>query len=234
MLVSDVIKSAMRKLGAIASGETATPDEQADALSALQSMLRSWAAEKINVFSSVHETFTLVVGTNEYNWGTGSDIDSLRPNQLIGAAIADSDNITYPMDIISEGEYRRITTKLISERPYKIFISYTFPTVKVYLYPVPVVAETLILESLKPFTETSSFTAVADTLQMPSMYEEPIIYNLAVRIAPEFGKVIPASVAAVAISSYNRIITRNSANYVEPVRVVIPAGSKSNYNINTG
>jgi len=234
MLVLDVIKSAMRKLGAIASGETATPAEQADGLSALQSMLRSWSAEKINVFSSVHETFTLVVGTYEYSWGIGEDINSLRPNQLIGAAIADAALITYPMDIISEGKYRRITDKTLSNRPYSIYVSYTYPSVKVYLYPRPAAAETLILDSLKPFTETSSFDSVDDTLQMPSMYEEPIIYNLAVRIAPEFGKQIPASVAAVAISSYNRIITRNSANYVEPVGIAIPAGSTSRYNINTG
>ena len=231
MLVSTIINSALRKLGVVASGEIIEPEEQNDALTALQVMLRSWSAEKINVFSSVSESYTLTSGTNSYTWGVGGVINTPRPNAVVGASILDSNGTTYPVEIISESKYRKIPTKTSSGRPYYIFPKYTYPYVITYLYPTPNTAETLNLESLKPFTESSSFDSADDTLVMPVIYEEPIIYNLAVRCAPEYGKSVPSSVARVADVSYNSLITRNSANHVEPIGVLLPI-NKNNYNIN--
>ena len=233
MLVSAIIDSAMRKLGVIASGETPTNAERQDGLSALQSMLRSWAAEKINVFVSTSETVTLVASTYLYTWGSGGTITTARPNQITGASITDSAGVTYPVSIIGEGRYNGITVKATTGRPNFLFPKFAYPLVQVYLYPVPSAAETLNLQSIKPFTEASSFNAVSDTLQMPVNYEEPIIYNLAVRLAPEFGKGVAAEVAAVANSSYNRLMNLNAGNFVEPVMIILPAGGRGGYNINS-
>jgi muramoyltetrapeptide carboxypeptidase LdcA involved in peptidoglycan recycling len=68
---------------------------------------------------------------------------------------------------------------------------------------------------------------------MPVQYEEPIIYNLAVRLAPEFGKTVSREVALTAMNSYNRITTLNSANYVEPVKIVLPVSASGGYSINS-
>ena len=233
MLVSDIISAAMRKLGVIASGEVIDPEELQDALVALQSMLQSWSAEKINVFSSVRETHTLVSGTSLYTWGVGGTINTLRPNQVTGASIDDSSSVTHAVEIISEGVYRGISVKSTSSRPYYLFPQYTYPYITLRLYPTPNTGETLNLESLKPFTEASSLSAITDTLAMPVNYEEPIIYSLAVRLAPEFGKTVPASVIAIANSSYNRLITLNSANYIEPTKILLPVSSTGRYSINS-
>ncbi len=234
MIVSDLIASAMRKLGLLESGGVPTSAESADALEALQVMLRSWASEKINVFSSVHETHTLVAGTSSYTWGVGGAINTLRPNQVIGVSILDGSGITHPVDIISEGQYRNISTKTTISRPNSLFAQYAFPYITLYLYPVPDTAETLNLDSLKPFTETSSFTATTDTIQVPVNYEEPIIYNLAIRIASEFGKEIPREVVEIARKSFNRITIRNASNYVEPISLNLPVNLAGGYNINRG
>lgn len=234
MTAEEVIKAAMRKITVVASGESPTPAELADGLSALQSMLRSWAGEKIVVFASVKESKTLVVGTYEYTWGTGGTINSLRPNQVLGAYIEDSGGTSHSVDIISENVYRSISTKANTGRPYLLFPHYRFPLVYVYLYPSPAYAETLNLDSLKPFTETSSFDALTSTLSFPLNYEEAIIYGLALRLASEFGKAIPVEVAAIASSSYAKITTLNAANQVESVRIVVPASSSgAGYNINS-
>ena len=232
MLVSEIILAAVRKLGAIASGETIGSSMQDDALESLQVMLRSWSAEKINVFSSVHEDFTLVAGTASYTWGSGGDITTARPNKITGASILES-SITYPVEIISEGKYREIAAKTTVSRPYYLYPEYNYPLITINVYPVPVSADTLKLESLKPFTETSSFTATSDTIAMPSHYQEAVIYGLAIRVAPEIGKEVPLSVAAIARSSYDRITKLNSSNQVEPVGVVVPAGIQGRYSINS-
>lgn len=240
MLVSKIINSAMRKIGAIASGEELNPKEQQDGLDALQSMLRSWAAEKINVFASVDEEFTLISGTNLYYWGIDLvsvpvpdyQINTARPNQVLGASIL-SGEVTHPVDIIGEDRYRRITVKSVSGRPTHLFPKFEFPYVQVILYPTPDSTYTLKLDSMKPFTEESSFDSWDSELQMPVSYEEPIIYNLSVRLAPEYGKAVSPSIATMANNSYQRMMNLNSGNYVEPVDIVIPAGHGGRYNINS-
>jgi len=233
MLVSTLINSSARKCGIVASGASVTSDESTDILEAMQIMLRSWAAEKVNVFHSVSETFTLAAGTATYTWGVGGAISTLRPNGLIGASILSS-GVTYGVDILSETEYRRITTKTTGGRPYGIFVDYGFPYVTIKLYPAPDAADTLVLDSLKPFTEASSFSAGSDTLQMPMYYEEAIVYNLAIRIAPEFGKTITRDVARIADTSWARISNKNAANYIEPVKIVLPVNPSGRYSINAG
>ena len=233
MLVSAIINAAGRKLGLIVSGGTLTADELADGLLALQSMLQSWAAEKINVFSSVSETFSLVAGTASYTWGVGGVINTLRPNQVIGVSILDSSDFTHSVEIISETLYRNISSKTTSSRPYYLFPKYTYPYDTVDLYPTPSAIETLNLDSLKPFTETSSFSATTDTLALPTNYLEPVIYNLAIRLSSEFGVTVPGAVVALARSSYNRLVTLNAANYIEPVKLNFPTSASGRYNINS-
>jgi hypothetical protein len=59
MLISEILNSAARKLGLIASNESLTTFEMANSLTILQTMLRSWSSELINVSSSVNETHSL-------------------------------------------------------------------------------------------------------------------------------------------------------------------------------
>ena len=231
MIVLDIIKAAARKVNILASGEDLEDDERDDLIQNLQTMLRSWSAEKINVFSSVHEDHTLTGGVYTYTWGIGGVINTIRPNQVTGVSILDSANTTYPVEIISEARYRRIVLKTTVARPNHLFPLYGFPYITIHLHPIPKNSEILKLESLKPFTETSSFATEDDTLQMPVNYEEAIIYNLAIRAAPEYGKSISREVAKIASDSYNRLITRNSSNQVEPVRLSLPVQSYRNLSI---
>jgi hypothetical protein len=224
MLVSAILNASARKIGVIASGETLTAAEYADALIALQGMLRSWAAEKINVFATVSETHTLSSGTASYTWGTSGNINTARPNQIVSAFIRDSESVSHEVTIIGSGKYNSISDKTTTDRPVYLYPQFSYPLVTINLYPVPNTAETLVLESVKPFTETSSFSAIGDTLSMPVNYEEAIIYNMAIRLAPEFGVSAPAEVAAIARSSYDRLMTLNASNFVDTVNIDIPAG----------
>jgi hypothetical protein len=225
----------MRKIAAVASGEIPTAEELEDGLSALQVMLRMWAGEKIAVFASSKDDKTLTVGTYVYTWGSGGDIATARPNQINGAYILDSGGNSHPVGIISEGTYRNISVKGTVGRPYLLFYHPQYPLASLYLYYVPNAAETLHIDSFKPFTETSSFSALADELDFPSNYEEAVIYNLAIRLAPEFGKTIPAEVANIAVVTYEKICNRNIAEQMEPISIDVPAGrqNRAYYNINS-
>ncbi len=223
MLVSDIIKSAFRKCGVYASGETPTTNEYADALLALQMMLRRWASKRILVYSSTYTSLALESGTASYTWGPSGDILGLRPQELISAVLTLSDGTSKILEKISEWQYLSITEKTTQDEPSSVFYKPTYPNGTLYFYPTPSSALTVSLENLQPFTETSSFTAITDTLQLPTNYEEAAVYGLAVRIASEYGKTITPEIAGLSQSAYNDLISSNANTTVNPVSVSIPA-----------
>lgn len=233
MLVSALITSAMRKNTLIASGETPTPSEYADGLEALQVMIRSWAAVRQNIFASSKESFSLSPSTASYTWGSGGVIATARPKQIVGAYVLDANGGSNPVRLIDEDKYRSITVKTTPGRPDRIFLHQTYPLATLYVYPVPEVAEVMWIDSYKQFTETGSFDLTTSTLAFPDEYQEAMIYNLATRIASEFGKTIPPEVAAIAKASRDRVSILNAANQVKSIDLSLPVYASSFYNINT-
>ena len=235
MKVSALIEASLRKIGVTPSGEGIEPARLDDGLAALQSMLRSWGAVSSNVFATIKENFTLTAGVGNYSWGTGGSINTARPNQVTGAYILEGGTTTHPVDIITEGTYRGISVKDTTGLPYSLFFHSNYPLASLYLYPVPDSAYVLYLDSYKPFTETSSFGLTTDTISFPSYYEEPIIYNLAIRLAPEYGKTISSEVGAIAKSSLDALINANVSGRVEQIYIRVPASAPygSRYSINS-
>jgi len=235
MKVSALIEASLRKIGVTPSGEGIEPARLDDGLAALQSMLRSWGAVSSNVFATIKENFTLTAGVGNYSWGTGGSINTARPNQVTGAYILEGGTTTHPVDIITEGAYRGISVKDITGLPYSLFFHSNYPLASLYLYPVPDSAYVLYLDSYKPFTETGSFGLTTDTIVFPSYYEEPIIYNLAIRLAPEYGRSVSSEVAAIAKSSLDSLINANVSGRVEQIYIHVPASGSygAGYSINT-
>lgn len=183
----DIIEAAFRKAG----NNTPTAAHLANGLESLNNLLGSLSAEKLMVQGVVSETHTLVVGTNNYTFGTGGDINSARPNDIIDAFIRDSDNQDYPVELISQKEYNNIVDKTIQGRPYRLFYDNEYTLGKVYLYYTPDTAETLHIDSWKPITELA---ALGTTVALPSEYKRMLVFNLAVDLAGDLSYRMEASV----------------------------------------
>ncbi|QGH73447.1 MAG: tail adaptor [Podoviridae sp. cty5g4] len=236
MLVSDLIRASLRKIGAISLGETVSVDKNTEALQALQAMLRAWSQKRILVYATTKESFTLIPNQNSYTWGLGADINTTRPHKVLAAFIRDANGLDCSVSIISDGTYMDIASKSATSRPHYLNYNPTYPYSTIYLYPSPAIAEVLWLTSLKPFTETSSFADIGDTISFPPNYEEAIIYNLAMRLCSESQISPPAEVREIAGTSYGELIILNASLAVEPATVLLPAGGKHSrvYNINLG
>jgi hypothetical protein len=236
MVVRTLLESAMKKIGVIAPRETANVNDLNDCLATLQSMLRLWATKSLLVFATSKDSKVLTPSTASYTWGSGGVITSSRPSSILGAYVSDGSGNDFPVNIISEREYNDISRKATTGRPEYLFFYPAYPLATIYLYPTPDAAYTLNVDSRRPFTETSSFLLLTDTLLFPPSYEEPMIYWLAVRIAPEFGKTVPPEVLMVAEAGYEAIAGVNSSNQVSPIHVNFPAGRSriGNYDINEG
>jgi len=234
MIVQDLIKASMRVVGVLSSGESPETAREAEALEALQVMLRSWAQKRIQVFASVKESFNLASSQTSYTWGTGGNIATTRPHQILGAFVKDTGGTDHPIRIISEGEYRNFSSKATLSRPEYLFYHPLYPLAYIYLYPTPNIIETMWLDSLKPFTETSSFATVSDTVSFPPNYLEAIKFNLAIRIAPEYGVRVSAEAIKIATDSYDALVVLNASNQVESLTLSLPVDSRCTFDILRG
>lgn len=235
MLVSALLNSSLRKIGGLSSGEVIETARQNEALEALQVMLRGWSGLSASIFATITENLSTVAGRASNTWGTGGQWNSLRPNQVIGAYITDSAGASHPVDVKNYGEYAALGFKGSTGRPLSLFFHPGYPLATAYLWPVPDAVETITIESYKPFVEVDSFDIVGSTIAFPAFCEEAIIYNLAVRLAPEYGKSASAEVIAIAGSSFKDMEALNASLQVKPVYIQVPAGRSygSGYSINT-
>jgi hypothetical protein len=108
-------------------------------------------------------------------------------------------------------DYAQHSLKAVGGIPFELTLRTSYPLATAYLFPVPDGAYTFKAEVLQPF---SSYTATED-MGLPPEFEDPITYQLAVRLGPEYGGV-PQDVAALAADML-RLLKRQ---YAKPVPAV--------------
>jgi len=231
--VRDLIEDSLRLIGVIASGETATASEAADALSLLNDMLESWSLERLVVYSAIRREFPLTAGVGAYTIGPGGDFNVARPIKIEEAAIETQSSapaIEYPLDILDKNQWARIKAKgLASDIPKALFLDGAYPLATLNLYPVPSAAHNLVIY---PWEAITAFASVNDDVEFPPGYRRAIRYNLALELQPEFGGEIPPLVADIAEKSKSNIKRVNS----EPGLLVCESAlaGRGSFNIYTG
>ena len=80
----DIINRAMKDIGAIASGEQATPAEAQDAFDMLNDMLDQWSNEDMMVYYKNEIIFPLTAGQTQYTIGPGGQIGASIVGSISG------------------------------------------------------------------------------------------------------------------------------------------------------
>ena len=198
IVVSELIKSSLRLVGAIASGETPTAEEANDSLMVLNDLLENWSTESLSVWGSSNQTFNLVAGQTQYTIGPGGNFNTIRP-LAIDAAYCSFSGVDFPVEIIDQQAYNQISIKTM-QQPIVEQLLYVneFPLGVITLWPVPrqVVPLTLTQRRLLTFP-----VALADALVGPPGFVKAIRYCLAVELAPEFGMEASPTVATIAVDA---------------------------------
>ncbi len=66
---NDLVTGALRKIGALAAGETPNANDSTDALQVMNDMLESWSADKLFVYAGVENILTWTPGQYQYTIG---------------------------------------------------------------------------------------------------------------------------------------------------------------------
>jgi hypothetical protein len=184
VIANDLIKSALRKLVVIPSGETPSTNQYADGLSALNDIVGSWSAVKDLVYEDTLEELTIPVSTQSFTIGTTGDQTTSRPTEIIQVSLKDSDGTEYPLTSMDSTTYAQYANKSIATTPSRYYYRKTYPNGTFYFNCTTEEEYTLVLTSMKELTQFADGTT---DYALPKHYERALKQNLTIEIAPEMG-----------------------------------------------
>jgi hypothetical protein len=228
----DQINRALRLLGILAEGETASAATSQDALVAMNQMIDSWNTERLSVFCTQDQVFNWPVGQIKQTLGPSGDFVGNRPIHLDDATYFRAPSgVSYGIKIINQDQYNGIAVKTsTSTFPQVIFVNNTFPNVEMYIYPRP----TQLLEwhfiSVQELTQPA---LLSTELFFPPGYMRAFAYNLAMEIAPEFGVEPSPQVQRIAMTSKRNLKRINNPYDVMSLPYAVVA-NRQRFNIYAG
>jgi hypothetical protein len=168
----------------------------------INNMMDSWKAERLTIYRE-HRTgpFALVANIDEYRIGTGATWNTARPIWIDYAGLlhtvgGPTPTQEYPLKIFTDSEWARITPKgLTSTMPTGIWYDRDFKQSSVvgsgliHVWPVPTATNQIVLYSPVPAGEFDiTPTGLAAEVMFPPGYREFLMYHLAIRLGPAFGR----------------------------------------------
>ena len=192
------------------------------------------------VRATIKEHFPLTAGKGDYTIGIGQDFNTSKPIKIVGGFIRDGNNMDSGLDIITEDIYDSYQDKSISlARPVALFYdpgltqqSVQTGTIRLYYIPDDSTSYTLYIDETKPFSDISS---ILNQVTFEPPYEEAIIFELAIRLWPEYHEVkVPVSkdLYMLANEAMHTVETMNSVQLISSME--LPGSGGPIYNIYIG
>lgn len=207
--IRDVVTRSLKLIEEVGAGQEVTGEQATDGLASLITMVDGWSIQNKLVFTETRENFSLTVNDPDYTIGSGGDFNTTVPIEIEAAFVRDASGNDTPLEIIGAEEYANIPNKSQSGIPAKMYFDGNYPLATILIWPVPNQASSIYIYSKKPL---SNFSSLDDVLSVPSGYERAFIYNLAIEIAPEYGKTPSPVVIKIAGESKKALESANSTN----------------------
>lgn len=194
----NLITRALRRIGIVGAGQTASSEDASDGLDLLNAMLDSFATERLLVPCIERTTWSLVSGTASYTVGAGGDVDIVRPVFVEDIRFIDTSqdpDIELGLGpMLTDQSYATIPQKAAtSTYPTRVYYNPTFTGTglgTITFWPVPTSA-TLLGVIYAP-TALTQIVSLNTTLLLQPGYRWFLQEQLAAFAAPEFGVSLPA------------------------------------------
>jgi hypothetical protein len=213
----EIITSALRLVAVLANGELPSDDDANQGLSVFNDMLDAWNAERNAIFTTQSNDFAYVLGQQSYTLGTGGDFNIPRPARIDGVSsilLNDPANpIEVPLTMWSVDYWQnQVPVKQVTGNfPLGVYDTGDFPLRVLNFWPIP--TQQLNACRIYSWQALPAQTLLA-SVSFPPGYAEAFRYNLAARLAAEFGvdssKYAAATIAVLAIQGIARIKAMNA------------------------
>ena len=195
MTANELISRTLRTLGVLASGETATSSEMSDAFTVLNNMLDTWATERLTIYTVARTVLNLSADTQDYTIGTGGTFNIVRHVWIVGASVIPDKTATgaqlleLPIaESITVTDWQNVSVKgLTSTYPTQFYYDKNWVSglATISVWPIPNNSNCQMV--LYTPTALTAFADLTTAYTFPPGYEEAMRYQLALRLAPEFG-----------------------------------------------
>lgn len=228
MNAQEALTAALRKLRVKRLGYSLTNEEATDGLEVMNTMLKGWSTHNLLIPFRTRESLTLTQGVNPHTIGSGGTLNTTIPIDLESAVITVGGE-DFPLDIKDEHAYRDVSNKTLQGQPEWLYYERGQSLGRIYFDQVPDAAYTFVLTSLKPLTTLTSLTT---NLTLPDEAERAVVLNLAVDLAPEYGKEPPTSLLREAKLALKVLKNKYAATRVNAVSVDNAVRARRGYHIN--
>lgn len=208
---------ALRKAGVtLGPQRTPSPAQYQDAIEELNRLLGSLGCDRLFIYTMTDSIFPLSAGKNVYTIGISpdpeiaADLAAPRPMMIESANIVanGAPSQRWPLTLVSHLEWAKVSIpNLAGGFPEVLYNDRAYPLSTLYLSGVPPADTSLELFTWYSIPKVVTYT---DLIAVPDGYEDAIVLNLAVRLAPHFQKVLDQNVREDARMSLMRLMSINA------------------------
>ena len=223
MTALEIITTSLKLIGVLSHGEVAEPEEAQDCLARMNTMLNTWAAERLSTYVVNRSLYTLTAGQQRYTLGPTGDFVQQRPQWIDRMGILQQQNTDQPIELplkllttqrwLGQVPVKNITSSL----PTRVYVDGAFPNRNMDFWPFPDIGNLQI--SVYWAESLSQFTVLTTDTSFPPAYDEAIIYNLAVRLMPEFGHQTDPAIVVRALELFSIVKSSQMATHMEELVV---------------
>jgi hypothetical protein len=210
MLISKTINGSLRLIGVLAAGEEASAVEAQDALERLNGMIDGFNISGLTVSYLQHKTYTQPLAGWKSNITIGLDVandfNEVAPLSIASAFFRDTGGIDFRMTPMGLNEWSDMVYKAIVAPPRKYYENYHGHTLSLQFDTIPYPLYTLHLVCKTPYVGGYVPT---DNIDWDYGFEEMLRYQLAARLAPEYGVQLRPEIAIAAQQLMQNIKRRN-------------------------
>lgn len=187
----DLVEAALREIGVLAEGETATASQAAETLARLNRYIDRLKTERLTIYSITRSTWNITANVDTYAVGTGQTVNIERPIFVEDVHFQDTSvsppTPEYPLERMTEQGRAALILKLLpSTQPQAWYYNPTFPYGALTLWPVP---NTSIYQGvIYAWTAVGTLATLNTAVSLPPGYEEMLITNLAMVMCPAYDR----------------------------------------------
>jgi hypothetical protein len=183
-----VIKGALKKVGAIGQGEDPNTDQVTEAAESLNILVKAWQADGLPLWRIKKDFFDLSAGQAKYSTDTSFGLDA-KPMKIMQVYLHDiNSGSDIELVTVSRMEYNRLGKKDAQGYPTQYYYDIQNTHGELNLYPVPNTDAQLNKQLAIIYQEQVKDILVStDVPDFPSEWNRALVYGLACDIADDYG-----------------------------------------------